>query len=363
MKKVLFPIFALVLALGLALPMAAGAGPDLGIVGLWHLDEVNTDSMTMTKTTPDSSGQGNTGTLMPFSSEPSLVDGYFGKALSFNGTNYVDCGNVLNVTNKLTVEAWVKDSGSSGGSVVGKFQAYDKRWHIYINSGFDGKIYWNMGGWTYATSPTSDIGTDWHHLAMVYDGTESGDSNRLKAYIDGTEIALTYSGPIPEALPTIFANVNIGRHDSPSHFFKGLIDEVRIWDQALTPQQIALSYSGSANWLPPVTNADFALQDGTTLPLKFQLFDDSVLVTTEQPVSLLIAGPEGFAPSPLIFELGDGVENLRWNADEHYYIANLKTKVGTWPSGFYTASVLPANGAITFELSANKGVGRGNSGK
>ena len=36
MKKVLFPILALVLALGLALPMAAGANPDPGIVALWH---------------------------------------------------------------------------------------------------------------------------------------------------------------------------------------------------------------------------------------------------------------------------------------------------------------------------------------
>ncbi|MFC2068129.1 hypothetical protein ACFLTP_03875, partial [Chloroflexota bacterium] len=141
-----------------------------------------------------------------------------------------------------------------------------------------------------------------------------------------------------------------------------LIDEVRIWDTALTADQIALSASGSVNWLPPVTNADFQLQDGTTLPLKFQIFDDSTLVTTMQPVFLEVTGPTDFTTRT--YQLGEGVENLRWNADGSSYIANLKTKDGNWPSGDYTATVNPIlTDSITFYLSTEKGAGRGNSGK
>jgi hypothetical protein len=231
MKKVLFPLIALVLVLGLALPMAmpAGANPGPGLVGLWHLDG----------NANDSSGYGNHGTVY---GGAGYVAGMFDNAMYFDGTDdYVDCGNVLDVTNKLTVEAWVKDSGASGGNVVGKYEANDKRWHIYVNSGYDGKIYWNIGGSNWGTSPTSAIGTAWHHLAMVYDGTQTGNSNRLKAYIDGVPITLTFTGTIPATMPAISANVNIGRH-STSNFFQGTIDEVRIWDEALSAEQVFQSY-------------------------------------------------------------------------------------------------------------------------
>ena len=113
--------------------------------------------------------------------------------------------------------------------------------------------------------------------------------------------------------------------------------------------------------MPPVTNADFTLQDGTTLPLKFQIWDNGDLVEDQQSVFLLITGPEGFTTRT--YEIGDGVDNLRWNADGFCYIANLKTKDGSWPSGAYTAFVGDVSPAIGFSLSTEKGVGRGNSRK
>lgn len=242
MKKraILAVLVALVLSFALVAPVLVGASPGPGIVGLWHLDEVDTG--VSPHTTPDSSGLGNTGFLYPIGSEPTLVAGKFDSALSFDGSNYVDCGNVLDVGSKLTVEAWVKDTGFSTGNVVGKYEAMDKRWHIYVNSGVDGKIYWNIGGWNYATSPTSAIGTDWHDLAMVYDGTQADNASRLKAYIDGVPISLTYTGTIPATMPAISGNVNIGRH-STCCFFQGTIDEVRIWDEALTAEDIARNYA------------------------------------------------------------------------------------------------------------------------
>ena len=129
------------------------------------------------------------------------------------------------------------DSGNSGGNVIGKYEAMDKRWHIYVNSSGDGLIYWNIGGTNFGTSLASVIGTDWHHLAMVYDGTQSGNENRLKAYIDGEEIILTFTGTIPSSMTNISANVNIGRH-SISNFFQGIIDEVKIYSCVLMKEEI-----------------------------------------------------------------------------------------------------------------------------
>jgi len=229
-------LIALVVVLALAATASlVWASPGPGIVGLWHLDEG-------TGTTAyDSSGNVNHGTI--YGAAIWTGSGKFDGALTFDGTDdYVDCGNVLDVGSKLTVEAWVKDTGSSTGNVVGKYEAMDKRWHIYVNSGADDKIYWNIGGWTYATSPTSAIGTAWHHLAMVYDGMQADNASRLKAYIDGVPISLTYNGTIPPTMPAISGNVNIGRH-STSNFFQGTIDEVRIWDEALTAEDVARNYA------------------------------------------------------------------------------------------------------------------------
>ncbi len=211
-----------------------------GMISYWKLDEG-------VGTTAYDSVDANDGTLVY---GPGWTSGQVGGALSFDGTDdYVDCGNVLNVTNKLTIEAWVKDSGESDGNVVGKFEAYDKRWHIYIDSmeaHGPALIYWNIGGGTYAKSSTSAIGTDWHHLAMVYDGTQSGNEGRLKAYIDGAPITLNYSGTIPATMPAISANVNIGRHDTVN-FFKGLIDEAAIYNRALSEIEIQHHHQDGLN--------------------------------------------------------------------------------------------------------------------
>lgn len=322
MKKVLFTILALVLAVGLTLPMAipAAADPGIGLVGLWHFDTV--DTSVSPQTTPDSSGQGNTGYLYPVGSPPTLTTGKFGNALEFSGTNYVLCGNVLDVTSKLTVAAWVKDSGVSDGDVVGKYQAMDKRWHIYLDSkGVHGSklIYWNIGGWNYATSPTSAIGTDWHELAMVYDGTQSGNANRLKAYIDGSLVALTYYGTIPATMPAITANLTMGGLGTAgtTYFFKGLIDEVRIWDDALTPDQWEDGTAPSATIM--INNGDtYTSSASVTLGLTASDDGSGVKDVCYSDDGLTWSGWEAFAlTKPWTLPSGDGTKTVYYQVRDN----------------------------------------------
>ena len=194
------------------------------IVGMWLFDE-NSSQIAI-----DTSGRGNNGKLV---NQPKWIKGQFGSALQFDGNNYVDCGKVLDVDNKLTLSAWVKNSGKSRGNVVGKYEAQDKRWHIYIadvgQPGGDDKIYWNIGGQHWGTSPIGQIGTDWHHLAMVYDGRRSENKKRLKAYIDAKQTGLIYFGTIPETMPEL--QVMFG---GIPRFFNGIVDEVGIFKDALS---------------------------------------------------------------------------------------------------------------------------------
>ena len=118
-------------------------------------------------------------------------------------------------------------------------------------------------------------------------------------------------------------------------------------------------------WQPPVTNADFALKDGTTLPLKFKLYmQDGTLITDMQDVYMTVSGT---GLDGLSWPLGDGIDSLRWNDDEYYYIANFQTRNYTLTEGgTYTAVVHDGCtgedlGSIEFVLNAK--AGRGNSGK
>lgn len=353
-------VVAVALSLGLvAAPVGASTVP--GLVGLWHLDESSGT------TAYDSTVNGNDGTLLPSSSPPIWVYGKFGKALSFDGDE--DCvqlpasNSILN-TNTFTVEAWFRTSvnhvpyGGNEGRIVNLHwkDTESTAVSLYVEQGKIGLLYhpgsMNHQWVKYDVNYYDHV---WHHIAVTYDATT------YKLYYDGSMVKSEANsfggfGTYPGYL---------GTYNSSGRFFDGLIDEVRIWNIALTADQIALSAKGSVTWLPPVTNDAFILKDGTTLPLKFQISENGTLVNSQQPVFLEVAGPVGF--TTVSIQLGEGVESLRWNADECYYIANLKTKDGNWPAGEYTATVIMSGVIINpvqyFYLSAVKGVGRGNSGK
>jgi len=236
-KELIWAVFAVMLLA--AIPVKAA--PDPGLVGLWHFDTVETPVDPLyPKWTPDSSGYGHTAYLYPIGSEPTLVPGKFGNALTFDGTNdyvRVDRTEILEPS-QFSVEAWVK--AASMGSykyVVAKY--FDGSKGSYAFYGFSTGIYFYIGGsWGYRLSAlaTGVWDGNWHHVVGTYDGT------RIRIYKDGgqvgTGVAETRGATYNPAGP-----LNIGHYDHRDMFrFPGSIDEVRIWDQALTADQVKASY-------------------------------------------------------------------------------------------------------------------------
>jgi hypothetical protein len=122
-------------------------------------------------------------------------------------------------------------------------------------------------------------------------------------------------------------------------------------------------------WQPPVTNDAFELKDGTTLPLKFKLYmQDGTLITSMQNVYMMVHGPSdgGLGPGIVRWDLGDGVDSLRFDYCEYYYIANFQTRnYGLTDGATYTAVVHDGCtdeilGTIAFAVSTSSGTGRGN---
>ncbi|MBN1389538.1 MAG: hypothetical protein JXA22_02735 [Candidatus Thermoplasmatota archaeon] len=199
----------------------------------------------------DSSGNGHDGivhgavaTSGPFG---------IGTAMSFDGDDHIDVPHTaaLNITSEITVEAWIyptfTDTGehmiiSKGGS-WGDDDPQD--YEITMDKDrplFQIKIPFS-NDW-YGAAPMDPIVKNvWHHLAGVYDGS------RFLIYIDGINQTVLYNGwdssykgsVYSGGLPTSSHNISIGRRAPASWgslFFKGSIDEVRIFDKALTPDDI-----------------------------------------------------------------------------------------------------------------------------
>ena len=173
---------------------------------------------------------------------PSLAKGRFGKALACDGV-----GESVEVPHSprldpplLTVEAWIRLAAYPSGS-DGRRWIVNKNANQYAPSHYalliDGKragAYLNVGGpqGCYAArSPELLPLNTWHHLAMTYDGKV------LRLYCDGRPVAsqAVNKPRVPGNTPLVIGCRQDGLHSS---YFKGLIDEVRIYDRALTPEEV-----------------------------------------------------------------------------------------------------------------------------
>ncbi|WP_214107069.1 LamG-like jellyroll fold domain-containing protein [Acrocarpospora catenulata] len=203
-------------------------------------------------TIADASGSGNTGTA----SGTTWAAGKYGQALTFNGTsNWVTVNDAasLRLTNKMTVEAWVKPSSTSGWrSVVAKEGTTDTNYALYssVSSGPSGPVgpltYVQVGSTADAAGATAALSTtSWSHIAGTYDGTT------IKTYVNGVLAAqATTSGNlVTSTLP-----LRIGGNSIYGEYFKGLIDEVRIYNAVLTQGQIQSDMNTPVGSQPPADN-------------------------------------------------------------------------------------------------------------
>ena len=181
--------------------------------------------------TRDSSGQGNTGTI---AGATWTTNGKFGSALSFDGTSSwvtIADANSLDLTTGMTIEAWVSpSSGTAWRAVVLKETSGGLAYALYsANNGS------RPAGFVHTTADVGVTGTaavplnSWTHLALTYDGAT------LRMYVNGI---LVKSGSASGAGVTSSGPVRIGGDSVWGEYFRGLIDEVRIYNRALTGGEI-----------------------------------------------------------------------------------------------------------------------------
>jgi hypothetical protein len=182
----------------------------------------------------------NNGTLV---NGATFAPGGIGECFSLSGSNYVQIGASpsLDMSNALSFsfEAWVYPTGPSGGTFVSKENEYA------IGENANGMIQWrfanNNFNWAWYTNGFFIPTNQWTHVAVVYDqGTVYTYANaRLVSKTPG-------SGPIENFAPGQ-NDFRIGARQQTGEYFQGLIDEVSIYNQALSMPEIqTIYYAGSS---------------------------------------------------------------------------------------------------------------------
>ena len=170
-------------------------------------------------------------------------------ALRFDGEDsHASCPATpsLNLTEALTIEAWINPTGWGEMATLGFGRVVDKqRFALFLigsHPAFNDhslvvQFFHADNTSSFASTPEGSMHLDaWQHVAVTYDGAAS----EVKVYINGGEQVLSYgaspSGPIAD---NSASDLVIGNDASGSCSFDGTIDEVRVWSIARTGEEIA----------------------------------------------------------------------------------------------------------------------------
>lgn len=232
MNKVLLYLPVLIAFSLLVFPTYAALNPD-NIMGMWLFNEGNGDEAM------DSSGNGNHGKI---NGGAKWVDGQFGKALEFDGTDdwvEVQHSNTLGFAKGQSFSITLHYNGSAvGGSLVGK--GYEdtsevRPWYLLWNGGGDRKVsiyLRSSAGANSKTDSTIDVADEnWHFIAAIMDA----DAKKIALWIDG-KMNIENNFDTSDSYGTNESVFHIARHFD--RYTNGIIDDVGLFNVALTENEM-----------------------------------------------------------------------------------------------------------------------------
>ena len=203
--------------------------------------------------TYDYSGYGNNGSLYTGGEDSNTkwVDGKLGKALEFDGSNdwvKILDSESLKPSSEITISAWIYINSVAGGldwnCILMKGSWANNGYGFLfqdaaVNNGGGILRFYLPGIGTIDSTPNPFETGKWYHVVGTYDGSY------MKIYINSNEVRSVYSG---NSLTPTTHNLFIGRNNGVDYPFNGTIDEVRIYNRALSEAEIkALYYEGLTN--------------------------------------------------------------------------------------------------------------------
>jgi hypothetical protein len=153
----------------------------------------------------------------------------------FNGTSYLDAGSVLNITS-YTKAVWIYLSGGTFNNIISGDNGVNQ--HVFFLPNSSGYYYLNAGhngAWTSVHDSNPIPIGQWNHAVVTYDANENGGTMRL--YRNGRPVEGT---PVATGItPPSGGFVEIGGWNGTANGFSGRIDDVGIWNRALSEKEVA----------------------------------------------------------------------------------------------------------------------------
>ena len=171
---------------------------------------------------------------------------------SYNGINaYQSYTNFFDINNatKLCVDGWIKsDAGATNKGIFGFWTGSNG---FFIQSSAvvaaDGLLVLAGGANDYGEVQL-DTQSGMTYFRMEYDGTLSGNANRLKLIVNDVQQTLVFGlGTIPASLTGLSgAKPEMGKIPSLARYWAGLEDDIVLYDHILTPEEAAYRWNGGA---------------------------------------------------------------------------------------------------------------------
>lgn len=181
--------------------------------------------------------------------------GKFGNAVDFDGVDdYVDILNSTNLdTNIGSIDIWFKARPNqvSAARIFESYASGTNYYSVMVDGGKlrfvgrkDGSDIWEI----FSPNPVNDW--EWHHVVGTW------DDKKAVLYIDGIEVARSLGNMTLNLSPS--PDSDIGHAPQHPYWFNGLVDEVRIYNRALTPEEVRVYYHERTRvWLNvPAINAN-----------------------------------------------------------------------------------------------------------
>jgi hypothetical protein len=182
-----------------------------------------------------------------------------GQDFEFSTSDHVQISDLAAIEGipQVTISCWVTpESFVNYAGVVTKYTSFPTYYGINsthaTSEGYSTGLTCGVGGscYGYTAAGALAIGT-LVHLTMVFDGTLVGNANRLKFYVDGVNVPLTFFGTVPAVTASSTAILEIGRaNNNNAQCWDGVIDHVSIETTAQSANWVATQYT---NQNQPIT--------------------------------------------------------------------------------------------------------------
>lgn len=159
----------------------------------------------------------------------------------------------LDFVSAFSLSVWIKQTALVADQVIAAKWTYQTQgsWVLQADNANSDElqliIATSLGdsGTTLArTSDANLVAGTWYHLVMIYDGSQTGNANRLKFYVNNVQKTLTFAGTIPASLQNSTADFNLGKFGgSLTRYFGGDMDLAGLWSRALAETEVRALYN------------------------------------------------------------------------------------------------------------------------